>query len=150
MDLCGGEFVGIAALNLGDDGVAGFDALTFGLSHQVSADDVLGHRHGALGRAEGREVQLAGFERFGKGEEAPMFHDELRDRVVLSGEFSQGDGFSVLQSLEHAVVAHQLAEVDVVALVNRGKGCGDDDADAGPPFALGGRFTARAGAFALA
>ena len=52
-----GEFMGITSLNLCDDGVAGFDALTLGLTDQVTTDDVLGHGHGARTRVERSEVQ---------------------------------------------------------------------------------------------
>ena len=142
MNLGGGELVGVAALDLSDHGVPGFDALPVGLTDQVAADDVLRHRHRSLAGVEGVEVQLAGRERLGEGEQAAVFNDELGDRVVASGEFTEGDGLTVLQAFKHGVVAHQLTEVDVVALVNGGKRSGDDDANASPPFALGCGFSA--------
>ncbi len=142
VNLSGGEFVGVAALDLSDDGVARLDALTVGLTDQVAADDVLCHRHGALAGVERGEVQLAGLEGLGEGEQPAVLHDELGHRVVATGEFAQRDGFAALQALQHGVVAHELTEVDVVALVNGRKGGGDDDVDASPTLALGGRFSA--------
>ena len=136
-----GEFVRIAALDLSDDGVAWLDALTVRLAHQIPTDDVLGHGHRSLGGAEGGEVEFTALEGLGKREETTVFNDELCYRVVLSRELRKRNGFTVLQSLEHGVVAHQLPEVDVVAFVNRGKGGGDDDANACPTLALSGGFS---------
>ena len=116
-----GEFVRIAALNLSDDGVAWLDALTVRLAHQIPTDDVFGHGHRSLGGAERGEIKFTSLEGLGKREEATVFNDELCYRVVLSRELRKRNGFTVLQSLEHGVVAHQLPEVDVVACMDRSK-----------------------------
>ena len=47
------------------------------------------------------------------------------------------------------MVAHQLAEVDIVPLVDGCKGSSDDDADASPAFALSRCLSAGACAFTL-
>ena len=150
MDLSGGEFVRISALHLRNDRVAGFHTLAVRLADQVPADDALCHGHRALAGVKGRELQFACLEGLGEGEQTTVLHDELRDRIVASGELRKRNRLAVLQAFEHGVVAHQLAEVDVVALVDGRKRGGDDDADAGPAFALRSRLSARAGAFALA
>ena len=136
-----GEFVRIPALNLGDDGIAGFDALPVGLTHQVSTDDALGHCHRALRRVKWSKVQFTGFQGFCEREQTTVLHDELGHWVVLVRKFVQGDGFTVLQTHKNIVAGHQLTQVDVVSLVNGGKRCGDDDADAGPTLALSRRLS---------
>ena len=149
MDLSRGEFVRVPALDLSDDGVARFDALPLRLSHKVSTDDALGHRHRAFRRVERSKVQRSGFQGFCEREEAAVLHNELGHRVVLTGEFVERDGLTVLQALEHFMATHQLAEVDVVSFVDGGKGGSDDDADARPTFALGRSFSTGPGSFSL-
>ena len=150
VDLSGGEFVRIAALHLRNDRITGFHTLTVRLADQVAADDALCHGHRALAGVKGCEVQFTCLEGLGEGEQAAVLHNQLRDRIVATGELRKRNRLAVLQALEHGVVTHQLAEVDVVALVDGRKRGGDDDADAGPAFALRRRLSARTGAFALA
>ena len=65
-----------------------------------------------------------------------MFNDQLSHGVVLTCELRERNGVAILKALKHGVVAHQLAEVDVVAFVNESKrGC-DDDFDARPSLTL--------------
>ena len=99
VDLSGGELMRVAALHLGDDGVARFDALTVWLTDQISTDDVLSHGHWLRSRVERSKVELASLECFGEGEQAAVLNDELGDRVVLPGEFLERYGRSILEPL---------------------------------------------------
>ena len=81
-------------------------------------------------------------ETLGKFEQTARFEDERRNIIVLCRELAQWQGFTVLQTFQHCVVAHELAEVDVVSFMNRSERSRDNDSDACPSFALCCRFTA--------
>ena len=149
MHLSRRELMGVASLNFSDDGISRLHALTFGLANEVSADDALSHGHRSRGRVQRSEVKVTRLQQLGERKQPAALNDQLRDRIVLRGEFGKVDGFASLQAFEHGVVSHQLAEIDVVALVDGGEGSGDDDADAGPSLALCRGFSAGTRAFAL-
>ena len=81
-----------------------------------------------------------------------MARIEGRPLHTASGlrEFSQRDGFTILQSLQHFVVAHDLSEVDVVAFMDRCERGRDDNPHTRPALALCGGFTTAPRSFTMA
>jgi hypothetical protein len=79
-----------------------------------------------------------------------MLDDQAGDRIVALEERLELDRLAGEQSLEHRVVGHEHALVDVVAGVDRREGRGDRDPDAGPLLDLDGLLPRGAGALALA
>ncbi len=103
---------------MGNDRVTGLNALTFWLSDQVAADDVFCHGHGLERCVEWGEFQFVGLKCLCKRKQSSPFKDELSYWVVDSSEFVAWDLLSVLQSFRYVVSGHELAKVDVIALVN--------------------------------
>ena len=79
-----------------------------------------------------------------------MFDDQLGHGVVLASELRKRYGIALLKAFQHGVVAHQLAEIDVVAFVNGSKRGGDDDLDARPSLTLCSRLSTGTRSLALA
>ena len=118
VNLSGGEFVRIPSLDLSNHRIIRFDALTFCLAHEVSCDDFLSHGHWPMRGVHWWQFEFSRFEGLCKREEATSLKNDLRDFIVLGGECGKFDFFTILQTLEHCMVAHELTEVDVVALMD--------------------------------
>lgn len=111
---------------------------------------LLRHGHGAFSGRVRRQGDLRGDDLAHEGEQAAVLDDEARDGIATRRELLEPDALAGLQAQEHGVVAHELAEIDVVARVDGGEARRYGDANARPALGLGRCLAARPRAFALA
>ena len=156
MHLRGRELVAVAAVDLDEADVAGLDvAIAARIADQVRSDDLLAHRHRARRhrapvRRELRRHDRARRELRRERKEPAGFDDRARHRVVAARELLERDLFAALQALELRVAAHELPEVDVVALVDRRERGRDHEVDPRPLLGLRRGLARAARALALA
>ena len=119
VNLSGGELVAITTVDLSQYRIARSDIASLSsLSEQFVGDHLLYHRHRALLDTDCRQLNRTGLEFPSEWQNASVLDDEAGHRVKFFGEFREGDDLTVLKTLKHRVVTHQLAEIDVVALVD--------------------------------
>src|SRR5207248_10189190 len=129
-----------------EHGIARFDVRALA-GHQLRGEDLLGQVHRPRRGARRRHADLAAREPRAEREQAAALDDVLRDRIVAAREFGEGDALAGLESAQHRVIAHELADVDVVARVNRRERARDREPAAAEHLALRTLLAARADAF---